>query len=285
MSKKALGKGIGALLGDLQDTVGESIVQVPVEALGLNTLQPRRGFREDTLGELAQSIREKGVLQPILAEKEGDQYTIVAGERRYRAAKIAGLKEIPVLVRKFQPHERLEIALVENLQREDLTPVEEANAYKQLMELAHLRQEDVGARVGKSRSAVANCLRLLQLPPDILEALDRNEISAGHARAILSVVNPSGRTLLYRKIVSEDLSVRQAERYAQKLNRGTGSVPKGTEPQKKSPSPELLDIEERLMEALGTKVKLKGTAEKGQIQVSYFSQDDLQRLLEHFGLA
>lgn len=285
MSKKALGKGIGALLGDLEDAgAGDSsgVVQVPVESLKPNTYQPRELFPESTLDELADSIREKGVLQPLLVEREGEFYSIVAGERRLRAAKKAGLKEIPVLVRNFSQHEKLEVALIENIQREDLTPVEEAKAYEQLIELSGLSQEEVARRVGKKRSTIANSLRLLKLPEDMLKSLNSGEISAGHARAILSVVNPSNRINLYKRVKEKDLSVRQTESAASLLNEGI-KAPSGKTLSEK-PDAEMEQIEERLIDLLGTKVKIRGNLKKGQIQVSYFSGDDLERIIEILGL-
>jgi ParB family chromosome partitioning protein len=285
MSKKALGKGIGALLGDLEDAgAGDSsgVVQVPVESLKPNTYQPRELFPESTLDELADSIREKGVLQPLLVEREGEFYSIVAGERRLRAAKKAGLKEIPVLVRNFNQHEKLEVALIENIQREDLTPVEEAKAYEQLIELSGLSQEEVARRVGKKRSTIANSLRLLKLPKDMLKSLNSGEISAGHARAILSVVDPSNRINLYNRVKEKDLSVRQTESAASLLNEGI-KAPSGKTLSEKQDA-ELEQIEERLIDLLGTKVKIRGNLKKGQIQVSYFSGDDLERIIEILGL-
>jgi ParB family chromosome partitioning protein len=285
MSKKALGKGIGALLGDLEDAgAGDSsgVVQVPVESLKPNTYQPRELFPESTLDELADSIREKGVLQPLLVEREGEFYSIVAGERRLRAAKKAGLKEIPVLVRNSNQHEKLEVALIENIQREDLTPVEEAKAYEQLIELSGLSQEEVARRVGKKRSTIANSLRLLKLPKDMLKSLNSGEISAGHARAILSVVDPSNRINLYNRVKEKDLSVRQTESAASLLNEGIKAPSWKTLSEKQDA--ELEQIEERLIDLLGTKVKIRGNLKKGQIQVSYFSGDDLERIIEILGL-
>ncbi len=285
MSKKALGKGIGALLGDLEDAgAGDSsgVVQVPVESLKPNIYQPREEFPESTLDELADSIREKGVLQPLLVEREGEFYSIVAGERRLRAAKKAGLKEIPVLVRNFNQHEKLEVALIENIQREDLTPVEEAKAYEQLIELSGFSQEEVARRVGKKRSTIANSLRLLKLPKDMLKSLNSGEISAGHARAFLSVVNPSNRIILYKRVKEKDLSVRQTESAASRLNEGI-KAPSGKTLSGK-PDAELEQFEERLIDLLGTKVKIRGNLEKGQIQVSYFSGDDLERIIGILGL-
>jgi len=286
MSRKALGKGIGALLGDLEENgaAAASVVDVPLASLKPSPVQPRRGFPRETLEELARSVRQKGVLQPLLVERQGNDYFIVAGERRFRAAKMAGLESVPAIVKTFEPQEKLEIALIENLQREDLTPVEEAGAYRRLMEIADLRQEEVAARVGKSRSAVANSLRLLKLPEEMLAALESGKISAGHGRALLAAANPSDQRLLFERIVESGLSVRQAEVEALRLSRGRRPKTDRSRAGRKKLSPELTQIQERLIETLGTKVALRGTAQRGIIQVSYFSQDDLERLMEVLGV-
>jgi ParB family chromosome partitioning protein len=284
MSKKALGKGIGALIsaghGDARD-----ISELELSALAPNPHQPRRDFSEASLSELADSIRQKGVLQPVLVEAAEDgSYTIIAGERRVRAAKMAGLRRIPVIVRKFSAQERLEIALIENIQREDLTPIEEAQAYKKLMDSAGLSQEAVAAQVGKDRSTVANSLRLLKLPPAMLEALDTGEMSPGHARAILMVVNPADQTLLFRRVIEMGISVREAEQMAADLNRGKkqgGSAPKGrTHGKEGRTEPEIRELEQGLIERLGTKVSIKGTSAKGRIEIEYYSTEDLERVFE-----
>jgi ParB family transcriptional regulator, chromosome partitioning protein len=284
MSKKTLGKGIDALLGEVEKPVASSVNEVPLSALSPNPEQPRREFNDASLQELADSIREKGVLQPILAERRDDgSYVIVAGERRVRAARLAGLQKIPVVVREFTQQEKLEIALIENVQREDLTPVEEARAYRRLMDLASLSQEQVALKVGKERSTVANSLRLLKLPDEAQEALGNGGISAGHARALLMLVNPSDQHLLLRRIVEGGISVREAESMAGALNKGkkgTGKPVRGGEASSARREPEIRDVEQRLIEKLGTKVELRGTAKKGRIEISYFSSEDLERLLD-----
>jgi ParB family transcriptional regulator, chromosome partitioning protein len=284
MSKKALGKGIGALLGDDGKTDVSSVAEVPLSALQPNPQQPRHEFDDAALKELADSIREKGVLQPILAEAGRDgAYIIIAGERRVRAARMAGLTTIPVVVRQFTPQEKLEIALIENVQREDLTPIEEALAYRRLMEMADLSQEQVAIKVGKDRSTVANTLRLLKLPEEAREAVSSGAINAGHARALLMVVSPADQQLLLRRIVQDGLSVREAEQMAGSLNagkKGTGKTAKVTRVTAARGEPELRGIEQRLIEKLGTKVEIRGTGKKGRIEISFFSTDDLERLLE-----
>jgi ParB family transcriptional regulator, chromosome partitioning protein len=284
MSKKALGKGIGALLGDDHAADVSSVAEVPLAVLHPNPEQPRHEFDEASLKELADSIREKGVLQPILAEAGRDgAYVIIAGERRVRAARLAGLTKIPVVVRQFSAEEKLEIALIENVQRDDLSPIEEALAYRRLMEMADLSQEQVAVKVGKDRSTIANTLRLLKLPEEARDALGRGEINAGHARALLATVNPADQQVLLKRIVADGMSVRQAEQAAGALNagrKGASRPGKGAQPAAARTDPELRGIEQKLIEKLGTKVEIRGSGKNGRIEISFFSSDDLERLLE-----
>ena len=277
MSKRALGRGIDALLA-AEAEAPASVITVPVEAITISGHQPRKHFSAEALEELARSIQNKGVLQPLLVELSGaDRYTVVAGERRFRAAKLAKLTEIPVLVRSFSELEKTEIALIENLQREDLSPVEEARGYKTLIDVGKLTQEDVAQRVGKNRATVANSLRLLKLPETILEALDQGRISAGHARALLAVQDAAAQENLFRRILEQELSVRDAEREAAGIQ---GQEEKKPE-KRKAPtkSVELRSLEERLIERLGTKVNIRGSHQKGKVEISYFSMEDLERIL------
>ena len=284
MSKRALGKGIDALLGEEEKQEGPGTLEVALSALRPNPSQPRKDFVDARLRELADSIRQKGVLQPVLVEAEADgRYTVIAGERRFRAAKLAGLERIPVIVGRFSAEEKLEIALIENVQRENLTPIEEAQAYRRLMDMAALSQEQVAVKVGKDRSTVANSLRLLRLPEDMQSALSRGEMSPGHARAILMLVNPADQQILFRRIVDRGISVREAEETAAGLNRGKKTARKtaaGEKPSQGRKEPEIRAIEEKLIEKLGTKVEIKGTGKKGRIEIAYYSTDDLERLLE-----
>ena len=287
MSKKALGKGIGALItsGSVEKDAAAGITEVDLSSLAANPHQPRHEFGESALSELAESIKQKGVLQPVLVEAAADgSYTIIAGERRVRAARMAGLRKVPVIIRQFNEQEKLEIALIENIQREDLTPIEEAHAYKRLMETAGLSQEAVAGKVGKDRSTVANSLRLLKLPPEMQEAIGSAEMSPGHARAILMVVNPADQTILYKRVVENGISVREAEQMAADLNRGKKTSgkqgKKGAPSGRKSTDPEIRDLEQELREKLGTKVAIKGTSAKGKIEIEYYSMDDLERVLE-----
>lgn len=261
------------------------ILRVALGRIEPNPDQPRKTFSPESIGELADSIKRHGLIQPIIVEEAGGdgRYRIVAGERRWRAAQEAALKDIPVIVRSFTPERRLEIALIENVQREDLNPVEEAEAYRGIMELTGCTQEEVADKVGKSRPAIANALRLLKLGPSMLAALRDGTLTPGHARALLAVAEPADRELLFARILAEELSVRQAEAAA--LEFGRGKRPKapppgkGTEPSLRKPA-ELAEAEQRLIEAFGTKVSIRGDLEKGAITIEYYSMDDLERILE-----
>jgi ParB family transcriptional regulator, chromosome partitioning protein len=279
-----LGKGLSALIPDTgfdQPDAGEGVRSLPLARLRPNPEQPRRSFPEESLAELASSLRTHGLIQPILVEEAGDgNYLIVAGERRFRAASIAGLSEVPVIVRSFTPEKRLETALIENVQREDLNPVEEAEAYRALMAMGGRSQEEVADVVGKSRSAVANSLRLLRLPESVLAALRSGSVTAGHAKALLQVVDPARRDLLFARVVSEGISVREAESAAQDLNSPSGGAGKSAPRPQKPKEPELLEVEERLIEALGTKVSVKGDGRKGTIAIEYYSLEDLERIID-----
>jgi ParB family chromosome partitioning protein len=281
MAKRSLGRGIDALLAGNEVAVqAAGVSTVPTDSLRVGGHQPRRRFDDKALAELAHSIQQKGVLQPLLVEPaDSGSYLIVAGERRYRAARKAGLREVPVIIRRFSDLEKTEIALIENLQREDLTAVEEAQGYRNLIDQGGLTQEEVAKRVGKDRSTVANSLRLLKLEPEYLEALEGQRISAGHARALLSLVNPADQQLLFRKMLQEGLSVREAEHAAQRMSQGKRGTGKNA-PGARRPSPAAVSaLEQRLIERLGTKVVIRGDERKGRIEISYYSMDDLERVL------
>lgn len=297
MAKIGLGKGIDAVFGDNDFTqnqrevpeekktslhVSESeILMLSVDSLVPNPYQPRKEFDQAALGELASSIREHGVVEPIIVSSSTDgAFYIVGGERRTRAAKLAGLTEIPAIVKNFTREQMLEIALIENIQREDLNALEEAHAYRQLMELANLGQEEVAKRVGKNRSTVANALRLLKLPEDMQASLSAGLITAGHARAILSIANPQDQRVLFARITGSSLSVREAERQAGELNGDIRPIKnvKKTQEKLKTRSADIISLEQRFLDTLGTKVLIKGSLNQGSIQIDYYSQDDLDRL-------
>ena len=277
--RPALGRGIEALLGD--NPPAESPSELPLDAVSPNLDQPRSTFDERELRELADSIATHGLLQPLVVQSDGDGYRIIAGERRFRAARLAGLSTVPAVVRATRGLEHLELALVENLQRADLNPVEEARGYRRLMEAGGRTQEQVAQRVGKSRVAVTNALRLLKLPDDILGSVERGELSAGHARALLAVTDDASRRELFDRILAEHLSVRATEDAAQQP---PGPVTPETAGPAAPPSPpadaELAALQQRLIEALGTKVDVRGSARRGRISVTYYSPDDLERICE-----
>ena len=246
-----------------------------------NPRQPRHYFDEEKLAELTESVKQEGILSPIIIEDADDgSFYIIAGERRTRAARAAGLEKVPVQLRKYSDSRKLEVALIENIPRTDLNPVEEAQAYYQLMELEDITQEQVAQRVGKKRSTVANSMRLLKLPSDMLESLASGKITPGHARALLSVVNQSDQRVLFDRITRDEISVRESESIAQSFN-GGGRAAKAQGTEKKSTDkrdPNYIDIEQKIRDALGTKVVMKGDFEKGTITINYFTKDDLDRI-------
>jgi ParB family chromosome partitioning protein len=258
----------------------DGVLELDIASIDTNENQPRKKFDNLSLKELAASISEKGIIQPIIVEPHGDRYKVVAGERRYRAAKIAGLDRVPAIVRKYGETERLQISLIENIQRENLNPIEEASAYDLLMKQADLAQEDVAGMVGKSRSAIANSMRLLKLAQKYKDALIEGTITSGHARAILSLANPAERDVLYERIVRDGISVREAEAYADRRNKGGRDDSEKPVKREETAQPEVREVEQRLIESLGTKVKLNGTLTKGRIEISYFSKADLERLFD-----
>ena len=271
MAKKALGKGLSALIPDNpQEDNESSILQLKITDIEANENQPRRKFDEEALASLAESIKEHGIVQPLVVRREGTGYQIVAGERRWRAARIAGLKTVPVVVKDYSDTQVLEIALIENLQREDLNPIEEANAYKALMEEHSLSQEEIGKRIGKSRSAITNSLRLLNLPSEIIEYLISGKLTAGHARALLAFEDDKKKIEIANRIINENLNVRQVEKLAKEKQRTK---------KPKTKSAEICEIEERLRNIFGTKVTITHSKKKGKIEIEYYGIDDLDKIL------
>jgi len=256
-------------------------IYIALEKLKANPGQPRKDFDEGELAELADSIRQQGIIQPIIAEDAGDgSYIIIAGERRTRAARLAGLTEVPVILRKYSDEKRMVVSLIENIQRSNLNPIEEASAYKQLMELEGVSQDEVASRVGKNRATVANALRLLKLPPEMQESIRKNELSAGHARAVLSVSGARAQETLFREILKKGLSVREAEKRAAALGSREKKPAKAVV---KGRAPELDAMEEKFITHLGTKVVVNGNLHKGSIVIDYYSMEDLDRLYEILG--
>jgi len=284
VSNSRLGKGFEALFSaDPTPTVkqGEPMF-VPISRIEPNPDQPRKDFDEKAMAELADSIREKGIIQPIIVErKESGGFVIIAGERRYRAAKMIGLEEVPVIIKNYGQDERLEIALIENIQRSDLNPIEEAEAYQKLIEMHNYTQEQVAKKVGKQRTTIANALRILKLPDEIKKQISEGIITPGHARAILSLEDIIDQKELTQLIINEKLSVRDAEKLAEK-KRSTKQNILRTENSKQA-DPEIIAIERDLMERYGTRVRIKKLGEGGIIEFYFYNSDDFDRLLGLLG--
>lgn len=285
---RGLGRGLKALIPDdplLSTDVSGELVEseklvfyVAINKVRPNADQPRKTFNRERLEELSASIKEHGILQPLVVRPENNGYTIIAGERRWRAATKAGLKEVPVIVKDLSPKDVLEIALIENVQREDLNPIEEAEAYGALVEHFNLTQGEIGIRIGKSRAAVANTMRLLNLPQSVRqEVLDRR-ISSGHARALLSLEDQEAMETLCQEIIAKDLSVRETEKRVKAMKE-----PPKEEKTKKEKSPFITEVEDRLKMRFHTKVRISGRQEKGKIELDYYSVEDLNRILDLLG--
>lgn len=278
MSKQVLGKGLGSLL-NIDDDDENKILELRLTEIEPNKNQPRRNFDEAKMKSLTDSIMIHGVLQPIIVTKKDGHYIIIAGERRWRAAKKAGLSTIPAIIREYSDSEAYQIALIENLQREDLNPIEEAIGIKQLMEEFSMTQEEISEKIGRSRSSIANTTRLLNASETVQKALINGSITSGHARAIMSVPSESAQNLLLEAIIENDMNVRQSEAMAKRLL---------TEPKEK-PAPsaydiEINDIQNKIEASLGTKVTISHKGRKGKIQIEYYSDEDLERLMEIFGV-
>lgn len=276
MSKRGLGRGLEALIPVL-DKHEENVQEIDIKKIVANDKQPRKDFDESKLDELAASMKQHGVLQPVILRKKGSVYELVAGERRWRAAAKAGIERIPAIVKELSDAEVMEIALIENLQREDLNPMEEAMAYKSLMNDFGLTQEELSKRVGKSRSQIANTVRLLNLDKEIQDLVTDDKLTAGHARALLSIQDKSMRIKLAKRICEEDLSVRQTEQIVKKISKEKSKM---ANEKPKEINPVIIDITEKLQRALGTRVKIKGNEKRGKIEIEFYSGDELERILE-----
>lgn len=288
---KGLGRGIGNLIPDetkdekdvvVKEVVKEVVVKEPAEVkvrisqVEPNKEQPRKYFDEDALIELSESIKQYGVLQPLLVQKKDDYYEIIAGERRWRAAKLAGVKEVPVVIKDYSDQEVMEIALIENIQREDLNPIEEAQAYQRLIKDYRLKQDEVAEKVSKSRAAITNSLRLLKLDKRVQEMVMEGKLSNGHARTIISIEDGDKQYAIAQKIFDEKLSVREVEKLMREQDK------KGKQP-KELPENDFVyrDLEEKLSKSLGTQVTIKNKSNnKGKIEIQYYSQSELERILE-----
>ena len=287
--KTGLGRGLNTLIpsAPVKDTESEKIlkkeeqikseIMVPILKVEPNPNQPRRQFDDDSLQELADSVKQYGILQPLIVKKHDKFYEIIAGERRWRAAKLAGLKEVPVLIRDYAENEIVEIALIENIQREDLNPIEEALAYKRLMEEFSLKQDQVAAKVSKSRAAITNSLRLLKLDQRVQNLLSEEMITTGHARALLAIEDPDQQYETAMKGFDEKLSVREIEKLVKQMSKKKKETPK-----EENKVQEFLfaNIEESLKQALGSKVNIKNRNNKGKIEIEYYSKEELDRLVD-----
>jgi ParB family chromosome partitioning protein len=299
--KIALGRGLSALIptddmalldktasgaAATPDKTGDNVRQIPLKQIIANPAQPRRTFPQEELDELAASIREHGVLQPVLLRplsgKEGEMYEIVAGERRWRAAQAAALDTIPAIVREMDDGQALELAIIENVQRQDISALDAAVAYRRLQQEFHLSQEEIATRVSKSRAAITNTLRLLDLPDEVQTAITQNQISEGHARAILGAKTDEARRAVLRRVLRDGLTVRQTEELARNSDNILNQLAKAPTASRKNV--EEKHVEERLQQVLGTRVQLKTGRKGGQITISYFSPEELERLLEHLGI-
>ena len=296
MAARGLGKGLDSLIPNAvgeakakresketaKEEKGRQEITVKITAVEPNRKQPRKNFDEDALQELSDSIKQFGLIQPILVQDRRDHYEIIAGERRWRAAKMAGLKEIPVIIRDYTEREIMEISLIENIQREDLNPIEEAQAFRRLLEEFNLKQDEVAERVSKSRAAVTNSMRLLKLSEEVQQMLIDDMISTGHARALLAVENPEEQYNLAQRIFDEKLSVRDVEKLVKNLGKPAKPAKKAQE--NKTLEAIYLDIEEKLKQRLSTKVTVTSKGEgAGKIEIEFYNHEDLDRLIDLMG--
>lgn len=284
--KRALGMGLEALLPDV--SADDEVREIDIERIVANPYQPRRVFNEEALAELTTSIKEHGVIQPIIVRGKGDGFQVVAGERRLRASKAAGLTRIPAVIRDYSETQMMEIALVENIQRSDLNPIEEAAAMQRLMNEFGLTQEKMAERVGRSRPYVSNMLRILSLPDDVKDYVSRGTLTMGHARALLALGDVEAIRRAAQRIVNEKLSVRDAEALATPEPMATKGKTKSR--RKKAgaagaEAPDLRDAADELMKVFGTQVRIVGDATRGRVEIEYFSEDDLERVLEIAAIA
>ena len=305
MSKSALGRGLGALLGGplappapapspVQPAAApavadsrERVQNVPLQKVRPSPLQPRKQFSDESLRELADSIREQGIVQPLIVRTRGDHFELIAGERRWRAAQLLNLADVPVIAREADDRTVLELALIENLQRENLNPIEEAIGYSQLAGQFQLTQEEIAAKVGKSRAVVANALRLLKLPQPVQEFIRQGQLSTGHAKAILGLADDKSQKLAAERVIQESLNVRQTEGLVARLQSRAEKTPGGRSSPTAVPAgdPHVTDVESKLREMFATKVKLNYAQGKGSLEISFFSDAELERILQLLGIS
>ena len=280
MTRKPLGRGLGALLSAEEPTKADESFEIAIDLIEPSAMQPRTRFDETKLAELASSIRSNGVVQPLLVRRKGLRFELVAGERRWRAAQLAGLNRVPVVIREVPDDKLLELALIENIQREDLNAIEEAQAYKKLIEMIGLTQESLAERVGRDRSYITNYLRLLRLPPDIQKLLEEAKLSTGHARTILSTDDVEIQRRLARKIIERGLSVRETERLVRGMEKGSTSKPRSS--QVGATDPNVRAAESKLRRYLGTQVRISEnqSGSGGSIEIEYYGASDLERIYD-----
>lgn len=294
--KKALGRGLNALLSDSNPSderlevdipisknapPARDLPEIPIDQIEVNPFQPRTHFDQDALQELADSIKVHGIIQPITVRRlTTNQYQLISGERRFQASKLAGLQTIPAYIRSADDQQMLEMALIENIQRENLNAIEIALSYQRLISECSLKQEELGERVGKNRATVTNYLRLLKLPPDIQIAVRDNRISMGHARAIINVENPDQQLYIFKKILSEELSVRKVEELVRSLSPDKSSSGQEADTTSSSVPKEIVQLQSRLSSHFGTRVVIKSDGKKGDIRIPFLSVEDLNRILD-----
>lgn len=278
MPRKGLGKGLSALIPDMQPEDAEKVQELPIDRIQPNPYQPRKRFDDAKLAELAESIKAHGIVQPLVVRKAGDGYELVVGQRRLLAARMAGLAEVPVVVSDLDDAEMIQVALIENLQREDLNPMEEAESYRRLVEEFGMSQEELAGVLGRSRPSIANTLRLLNLQPEVQEVVSRGTISMGHARALLAIQDPALQVEACRHVVEQELSVRETEDLVRRVL-ASGRVGGKEKREERPKDPEIASLEEKLRRAFGTQVRIIRGKKKGKIEIEYYSDDDLERIL------
>jgi ParB family chromosome partitioning protein len=295
MAKVALGKGLGALISARPASPivsptpaveqGERVQMIPIDQVSSSPFQPRTVFHHEQLRELVDSIKEHGIIQPLIVRKRGDRFELIAGERRWRAAQQVGLEQVPLILREASDQDVLELALIENLQREDLNPIEEANAFARLAREFSLRQEDIAQKVGKSRAAVANSMRLLDLDGEVQSWLTQERISVGHAKVLLSVKAPEEQRIIAEQIIRQSLTVRAAEKLVAQHFTQNGTT-KPTRGQSSAPAlaPALQHLQNRLQHRFATHISVHHGEKRGHIEIEYYGNDDLQRILGLLGL-
>ncbi|MGE5594345.1 MAG: ParB/RepB/Spo0J family partition protein [Betaproteobacteria bacterium] len=278
MPRKGLGKGLSALIPDMQPEDSERVRELPIDRIQPNPYQPRKRFDDAKLAELAESIKAHGIVQPLVVRKVDEGYQLVVGQRRLLAARMAGLAEVPAVVADLDDSEMIQVALIENLQREDLNPMEEAESYRRLVEDFGMSQEELAGVLGRSRPSIANTLRLLNLQPEVQEVVSRGTISMGHARALLAIQDPALQVETCRHVVRQELSVRETEDLVRRVL-AAGGIGGREKKEERPKDPEIASLEERLRRAFGTQVRIIPGKKKGKIEIEYYSDDDLERIL------